>query len=149
MPKHSDKCIETIFLHLHNKSLQEETWPWNRSQLTWVGIIWVGFWGKSIWVVFFIPKWAVLLNLDKDIWEYIIRITRELPKNKKLCFWFQIPKWRSLIGEASESGAYGVYARSPSPSQKPAPTTIALRSRPASFPLGLCSCSTSLSKMGT
>ena len=41
-------------------------------------------------------------------------------------------------------GAYPVYARSPSPSQRPAPTTIALRSP---FPLGLCSCSTSLSKM--
>ena len=39
-----------------------------------------------------------------------------------------------------------VYARSPSPSQRPAPTTIASRSP---FPLGLCSCSTSLSKMGT
>ena len=41
-------------------------------------------------------------------------------------------------------GAYPVYARSPSPSQRPAPTTIAWRSP---FPLGLCSCSTSLSKM--
>ena len=40
---------------------------------------------------------------------------------------------------------YPVYARSPSPSQRPAPTTIASRSP---FPLGLCSCSTSLSKMG-
>ena len=39
-----------------------------------------------------------------------------------------------------------MYARSPSPSQRPAPTTIASRSP---FPLGLCSCSTSLSKMGT
>ena len=38
-----------------------------------------------------------------------------------------------------------VYARSPSPSQRPAPTTIASRSP---FTLGLCSCSTSLSKMG-
>ena len=34
-------------------------------------------------------------------------------------------------------GAYPVYARSPSPSQRPAPTTIASRSP---FPLGLCSC---------
>ena len=42
-------------------------------------------------------------------------------------------------------GAYAVYARSPSPSQRPAPTTIASRSP---FPLGLCSSSTSLSKMG-
>ena len=42
-------------------------------------------------------------------------------------------------------GAYPVYARSPSPSQRPAPTTIASRSP---FPLDLCSCSTSLSKMG-
>ena len=42
-------------------------------------------------------------------------------------------------------GAYPVYARSPSPSQRPAPTTIASRSP---FPLGLRSCSTSLSKMG-
>ena len=42
-------------------------------------------------------------------------------------------------------GAYPVYARSPSLSQRPAPTTIASRSP---FPLGLCSCSTSLSKMG-
>ena len=33
-------------------------------------------------------------------------------------------------------GAYPVYARSPSPSQRPAPTTIASRSP---FPLGLCS----------
>ena len=41
--------------------------------------------------------------------------------------------------------AYAVYARSPSPSQRPAPTSIASRS---SFPLGLCSCSNSLSKMG-
>ena len=40
---------------------------------------------------------------------------------------------------------YAMYARSPSPSQRPAPTTIASRSP---FPLGLCSCSTSLSKMG-
>ena len=45
----------------------------------------------------------------------------------------------------SNVGAYSVYARSPSPSQRPAPTTIASRSP---FPLGLCSCSTSLSKMG-
>ena len=44
----------------------------------------------------------------------------------------------------SNVGAYSVYARSPSPSQRPAPTTIASRSP---FPLGLCSCSTSLSKM--
>ena len=43
-------------------------------------------------------------------------------------------------------GAYPVYARSPSPSQRPAPTTIASRSL---FPLGLCSCSTLLSKMGS
>ena len=43
-------------------------------------------------------------------------------------------------------GAYPVYARSPSPSQRPAPTSIASRSP---FPLGLCSCSTTLSKMGT
>ena len=42
-------------------------------------------------------------------------------------------------------GVYPVYARSPSPSQRPAPTTIASRSP---FPLGLCSCSTTLSKMG-
>ena len=42
-------------------------------------------------------------------------------------------------------GAYPVYAHSPPPSQRPAPTTIASRSP---FPLGLCSCSTSLSKMG-
>ena len=41
---------------------------------------------------------------------------------------------------------FPVYARSPSPSQRPASTTIASRSP---FPLGLCSCSTSLSKMGT
>ena len=41
-------------------------------------------------------------------------------------------------------GAYPVYARSPSPSQRPAPTTIDSRSP---FPLGLCSCLTSLSKM--
>ena len=41
-------------------------------------------------------------------------------------------------------GAYAMYARSPSPSQRAAPTTIASRSP---FPLGLCSCSTSLSKM--
>ena len=34
---------------------------------------------------------------------------------------------------------YTAYARSPSPSRKPAPTTIASRSP---FPLGLCSCST-------
>ena len=40
---------------------------------------------------------------------------------------------------------YTVYARLPSPSQRPAPTKIASRS---SFPLSLCSCSTSLSKMG-
>ena len=39
-----------------------------------------------------------------------------------------------------------MFARSPSPSQRPAPTTIA--SLPP-IPLGLCSCSTSLSKMGT
>ena len=45
----------------------------------------------------------------------------------------------------SNVGAYSVYAGSPSPSQRPAPTTIASRSP---FPLGLCSCSTSLSKMG-
>ena len=45
-----------------------------------------------------------------------------------------------------ECGAYPVYARSPSTSQRPAPVTIASRSP---FPLGLCSCSTSLSKMGT
>ena len=43
-------------------------------------------------------------------------------------------------------GSYTVYGRSPSPSQRPASTTIASRSP---FPLGLCSCSTSLSKMGT
>ena len=43
-------------------------------------------------------------------------------------------------------GAYPVYARSPSPSQRPAPTSIVSRSP---FPLCLCSCSTSLSKMGT
>ena len=43
-------------------------------------------------------------------------------------------------------GAYPVYARSPSLSQRPAPTTIASRSP---FPLGLCFCSTSLNKMGT
>ena len=43
-------------------------------------------------------------------------------------------------------GAYPVCARSPSPWQRPAPTTIASRSP---FPLCLCSCSTSLSKMGT
>ena len=42
-------------------------------------------------------------------------------------------------------GAYPVYARSPSPSQRPAPTTIASRSP---FSLGLWSCSTLLSKMG-
>ena len=42
-------------------------------------------------------------------------------------------------------GAYPVNARSPSPSRRPAPTTIASRSP---FPLGLCSCKTSLSKMG-
>ena len=42
-------------------------------------------------------------------------------------------------------GAYTVYARSPSPSQRPAPSTIASRSP---FRLGLRSCSTSLSKMG-
>ena len=41
-------------------------------------------------------------------------------------------------------GVNPVYARSPSPSQRPAPTTIASRS---SFLLDLCSCSTSLSKM--
>ena len=41
--------------------------------------------------------------------------------------------------------AYAMYARSPSPSQRPVPTTIASRSP---FPLGLCSCSTSHSKMG-
>ena len=40
---------------------------------------------------------------------------------------------------------YAMYARSPSLSQRPAPTTIASRSP---FRLGLCSCSTSLSKMG-
>ena len=40
-------------------------------------------------------------------------------------------------------GAYPVYARSPSPSQRPAFTTIASRSP---FPLGLCSCSTSLAR---
>ena len=45
-----------------------------------------------------------------------------------------------------QCAAYPMYARSPSPSQRPAPTTIASRSL---FPLGLCSCSTSLSKMGT
>ena len=39
-------------------------------------------------------------------------------------------------------GAYPVYARSPSPSQRPPPITIA--SRPP-FPLGFCSCSTLLS----
>ena len=39
-----------------------------------------------------------------------------------------------------------MYARSPLPSQRPATTTIASRSP---FPLGLCSCSTSISKMGT
>ena len=43
-------------------------------------------------------------------------------------------------------GSLTMYARSPSPSQPPAPNTIASRSP---FPLGLCSCSTSLSKMGT
>ena len=43
-------------------------------------------------------------------------------------------------------GACPVYAGSPSPSQRPAPTRIASRSP---FPLGLCSYSTSLSKMGT
>ena len=42
-------------------------------------------------------------------------------------------------------GAYPVHARSPSPSQRPAPTTIASRSP---FPLGLCSCTTSLCEMG-
>ena len=42
-------------------------------------------------------------------------------------------------------GAYPVYARSPSLSQRPAPTTITSRSP---FPLDLCSCSLSLSKMG-
>ena len=42
-------------------------------------------------------------------------------------------------------GAYSVYARSPSSSQRPAPTTMASRSP---FPLNLCSCSTSLSKLG-
>ena len=44
------------------------------------------------------------------------------------------------------TGSYMGYARSPSPSQRPASTTIVSRSP---FPLGLCSCSTSLSKMGT
>ena len=39
-----------------------------------------------------------------------------------------------------------MYRRSPSPSHRPAPTRIASRSP---FPLGLCSSSTSLSKMGT
>ena len=43
-------------------------------------------------------------------------------------------------------GAKPVYARSPSSSQRPAPSTIASRSP---FPLCLCSCSTSLSRMGT
>ena len=42
--------------------------------------------------------------------------------------------------------SYTVYARSASPSQRPAPTTIGSRSL---FPLGLCSFSNSLSKMGT
>ena len=42
-------------------------------------------------------------------------------------------------------GAYPVYANSPSPSQRPAPSTIASRSP---FPLGLRTCSTSLSTMG-
>ena len=42
-------------------------------------------------------------------------------------------------------GAYPVFGRSHSPSQRPAPTTIASRS---ALPLGLCSCSTSFSKMG-
>ena len=43
-------------------------------------------------------------------------------------------------------GSYTAYRCSPSPSQRPAPTTIAGGSP---FPLGLCSCSTPLRKIGT
>ena len=57
-------------------------------------------------------------------------------------------KLKTFVLEAKilKCGANAVYARSPSPSQRPAPTTIDAQSP---FPLGLCSCSTSLSKMGT
>ena len=41
-------------------------------------------------------------------------------------------------------GAYPMYARSPSPSQRPAPTTIVSRSP---FPLGLCYCLGSCKKV--
>ena len=74
-------------------------------------------------------------------------ICRKLTQGQFADFFSANCPWHSANWVSSPNmGSYTVYARLPSPSQRPAPTTIASRSP---FPLGLCSCSTSLSKMGT
>ena len=75
-------------------------------------------------------------NFDQEVWLKLIGKPR-------------IDKHRStaiLLLLENNVGSYTVNARSPPPSQRPAPTTTALRSP---FLPNLCSCSTSLSKMKT
>ena len=79
---------------------------------------------------------VLAIDVSAKIWRRTFR-QKNMPKRLRLKTFAET--FRMICG------AYPVYARSPSPSQRPAPTTIASRSP---FPPGLCSCSTSLSKMG-
>ena len=85
---------------------------------------------NTIWLNFFVESFGL-----KILSQVITKLGQLYSNSRK----------KYVNSRKYQCGAYAVYARSPSPSQRPAPTTIASRS---SFPLGLCSCSTSLSKMG-
>ena len=87
-------------------------------------------------IVFFRTRQKWIPDVSAKTWRRTFR-QKNIPKRLRLKTFAET--FRMICG------AYPVYARSPSPSQRPAATTIASRSP---FPLGLCSCSTSLSKMG-
>ena len=110
------------------------TWTWKVRLLPEFRRLRVGrlpvTWLNTIWLDFFVESFGL---------KILSQVTTKLSQL------YSNSRNKYVNRKYHNLGAYAVYARSPSPSQRPAPTTIASRS---SFPLGLCSCSTSLSKMG-
>ena len=101
-----------------------------------------------IW--FFLNKILYILAASKistsrleGFWTFRQNMAADVSANKNMPKRLRLKTFAETFGMIC--GAYPVYARSPSPSQRPASTTIASRSP---FPLGLFSCSTLLSKMG-
>ena len=82
------------------------------------------------------PKWLVTRITDVSAKDVSAKIWRRTFRQKNMA---KRLRQKTFAGTFRRMicGAYPVYARSPSPSERPAPTTIASWSP---FPLGLCSC---------